>query len=97
MINSHEKFKNDTINTTSSESKIKSTRGLILDANGVVLADNKTVWRVFISPSDMNSEAEKKEVSSALSRILDINYDVIYEKCGYKKQREGSRIREEET
>ena len=86
QVVSYDKFKKDTAGSISSETGIKASRGLIVDANGVVLADNRTVERVFISPADMKSDAERRLVSENLSRILDVDYDVIYEKT-LKKNR----------
>ena len=77
QIVSYNKFKNDTSGAISSETGIKASRGLIVDANGVVLADNRTVERVFISPADMESEAERRLVADNLSRILDVDYDAL--------------------
>ncbi len=88
QIVSYDKFRNDTSGSISSETGIKASRGLIVDANGIVLADNKTVERVFISPADMESDAERQLVSDNLSRILDVDYDTIYEKTLKKKRKD---------
>ncbi|MBQ7700140.1 MAG: PASTA domain-containing protein [Clostridia bacterium] len=88
QIVSYDKFKNDTSGSISSETGIKASRGLIVDANGVVLADNRTVERVFISPADMKSDAERQLVAENLSRILEVDYDTVYEKTLKKKRKD---------
>ena len=88
QIVSYDQFKQDTSGSISSETGIKASRGLIVDANGGVLADNRTVERVFISPADMTSDAERQLVSENLSRILDVDYDTIYEKTLKKKRKD---------
>lgn len=88
QIVSYSKFKNDTSGAISSETGIKASRGLIVDANGVVLADNRTVERVFISPADMESDAERRLVADNLSRILDVDYETVYQKTLLKKRKD---------
>lgn len=88
QIVSYDKFKNDTSGSISSETGIKASRGLIVDSNGVVLADNRTVERVFISPADMKSDAERELVADNLSRILGVDYDTILEKTQKKKRKD---------
>ena len=88
QIVSYSKFKNDTSGAISSETGIKASRGLIVDANGVVLADNRTVERVFISPADMESDAERRLVADNLSRILDVDYETVYRKTLLKKRKD---------
>ncbi len=57
-----------------------SARGNIYDRNRVALATNYTTERVFISPYDMKSDAERELVAKGLSEILDVDYDTILEK-----------------
>ncbi len=88
QIVSYDRFKTDTSGSISSETGVKASRGRILDSNGIVLADNKTVERVFISPADMSGDAERQLVADNLSRILDVDYDTIYEKTLKKKRKD---------
>lgn len=88
QIVSYDRFKNETSGAISSETGIKASRGLIVDANGVVLADNRTVERVFISPADMENEAERRLVADNLSRILDVDYETVYQKTLLKKRKD---------
>ena len=92
QIVSYDQFKNDTSGSISSETGIKASRGLIDDTNGVVLADNRTVERAFISPADMKSDAERQLVADNLSRILNVDYDTVYEKA-LKKNRKDETIK----
>ncbi len=75
-------------------SKVTGDRGIIYDRNGIQLATNYSVYRVFISPYDMidrtNEEitpspipdSEMVElISSRLSEILDVEKEKIVEKC----------------
>ncbi len=58
-------------------------RGAILDANGGILAESKTVWRVYLSPVDIRSRSKEDAVdytaiiASGLSAILDVPYETI--------------------
>ena len=56
---------------------MSASRGRIYDRNGIVLADNNTVERVFISPADIDGNAERRLIAENLSRILDVDYDII--------------------
>ena len=66
---------------------IKAPRGLILASGGEVLADNKTVWRVWISPTDVrakNKETGKDYahlIASGLSEILGLDYETVFGKA----------------
>ncbi len=58
---------------------ITAKRGNIYDANMKTLAKSVTVWTVFISPAEMKTE-QRELVASGLSEILDVDYDMVYEK-----------------
>lgn len=72
------------------ERVISAKRGSIYDKNMNVLATNITVWRVFISPSDITESADDVKIATELSRILGLNYSDVYEKT-QKKSGAGSR------
>ena len=66
---------------------LKAKRGDILDANGNLLATNKTVFLIFISPDDIQ-DAKKKTgipyddmIAKKLSELLDVDYDTVYQKA----------------
>lgn len=58
-------------------------RGSILDANGSILAESKTVWRVYLSPVDILSRTKQdgvdyaKTIADGLSAILGVSCDTI--------------------
>ena len=64
-------------------SPLVAPRGTIYAADGTVLACDKTVWRVYISPVDIREEGERDGVDYAtliangLSPILGLDRDVI--------------------
>ncbi len=68
-------------------SSLAAERGEILDRNGNVLATNRTVWRIYISPVDIK-KAQKRDgkaydeaVSRGLADILSIPYESILKKA----------------
>ena len=60
---------------------IEADRGLILDRNGVVLADNLTTTSLVIIPNQIQ---DKKQVSEKLSSILKISYEDMYKHVSKK-------------
>ena len=55
---------------------IEANRGLILDRNGVVLADNLTTTSLVLIPNQIK---DKEEVTKQLSDILNVSYDDMKE------------------
>ena len=51
----YEKYQKEVISQMTTESVIPADRGDIYDTNGVLLATDVTVYRVFISPKDIQS------------------------------------------
>jgi len=51
---------------------IEASRGLILDRNGVVLADNLTTTSLVLIPNQIKN---KEEVTKSLAKILNVTYD----------------------
>ncbi len=60
---------------------IEANRGLILDRNGVVLADNLTTTSLVLIPNQIK---EKEKATEELAKILNISYDEM-QKHVYKK------------
>ncbi len=60
-------------------------RGLITDRNGVVLADNQTAYTVY---ARSNAVKDKGKTSLLLSKTLDIEENLVYEKLTKKKASE---------
>ena len=78
---------------------LSAKRGDILDANGNLLATNKTVWLIFISPDDIQ-EAKHDDgvpydemIAKKLSEVLDVDYDTVYSKAN-KANRQYEEIKE---
>ena len=88
QIVDYQKYQAQVIDNIQQESTIPAERGQIYDRNMVALATNVTTYRLFISPSDIQTlEAKSKEnihyselISEKLSEVLGIDYDEIYEK-----------------
>lgn len=68
-------------------SSLPAERGAIYDRNGNLLATNRTVWRIYISPTDIRKAKKKKNtpydeiIAHGLSEILDIPYETILNKA----------------
>ena len=60
---------------------IEANRGLILDRNGVILADNITTTSLILVPDQIKN---KEEVTNTLATILNVSYDEM-SKHVYKK------------
>ena len=66
---------------------LAAERGEILDRNGNLLATNRTVWRVYISPVDIGKAKKKHKkpydemIARGLAEILSVSYDSIFEKA----------------
>ena len=68
-------------NLWSRDLPIEANRGLILDRNGVVLADNLTTTSLVLIPNQIK---EKEKATEELSKILNVSYDEM-QKHVYKK------------
>ena len=54
---------------------VEASRGLILDRNGVVLADNLTTTSLVLIPNQIK---DKKDVAKKLADILKVEYKEMY-------------------
>lgn len=87
---SFEKYQKKVIEQMTTESPAAAGRGEIYDINGNLLAGNTTTYRVFLSPSGISSAQRSldgkatnsisEKIAGLLSPILDMEYDVIYQK-----------------
>ena len=73
---------------------LEASRGLILDRNGVVLADNITTTSLVLVPNQIKN---KEEVTKVLSEILNVTYDEmkshVYKKTSIERVHpEGRRL-----
>ncbi len=73
----HKKYQQSVADQVQRTSTVSAERGEILDRNGVVLATNISVWRVFISPIDIKDSSQAAFIARHLSEILDVDYDTI--------------------
>jgi penicillin-binding protein 2B len=91
-----DKYLSKVIDQMTTQSAVSAERGTIYDKNGNVLATNITTYRIFISPSSILSHQQKadnngehinyaEDISSGLSKILDVDYDTVYKQTTYTK------------
>ncbi len=93
-----QRYQNIVINQLTTESTVSAERGIIYDCNGNVLATNITTYRVFISPSgiqsaqrELNDEygenAKKLDqlIASGLAGILGEKYEDVLKQTTYTK------------
>ena len=72
-------------------SSLPAARGDITDRNGTVLAENKTVWRIYISPVDISKAMKKserrydEEIAAGLSSLLGTDYESLLTKARQSK------------
>ncbi len=103
-------YQNKVLDQLTTESTILSERGNIYDSNGVLLASNKTEYRIFIAPKTIHEEMEKAEksedpdavkrrdldvqISRGLSELLGLEYDKIFEMTTKIKSLDATVLRE---
>lgn len=63
---------------------LAAARGEILDANGTVLATNITVYRVFLSPRDITSDAQAELIADGLSALLEVDKAFVLERAALR-------------
>lgn len=61
---------------------LSAIRGEITDRNGVVLASSYTTYDVFVRPADME---KIDKVTEVLSKVLELDYDELYQKLKESK------------
>ncbi len=71
-------YQNKVINNIQRVTTLSADRGEIYDANMNKLATNYSVYRIFISPRDINTkDSSAEKISQGLSDILGVSYDSI--------------------
>ncbi|MBQ8254600.1 MAG: stage V sporulation protein D, partial [Clostridia bacterium] len=78
QIIDYDKYQNKVINNIQRYTTLKAERGEIYDKNMNKLASNYTVYRIFISPRDIDKNGNAELVSKGLSEILGVDYDKRY-------------------
>lgn len=86
MIVNSERYQSEASEQQLYDSLITAPRGDIYDKNMQVLARSTTAWTVYITPNGIykiddegDRELVKKTIAENLSRILELEYDKIYE------------------
>ena len=79
QIIDYEYYQNKVIGNVQRTTTLKAERGEIYDTDMNKLASNYTVYRVFISPRDIESEDQAKLIATGLAEILGVDYDKVME------------------
>ncbi len=86
MIINGEKYQNEASEQQLYDSLITAPRGDIYDCNMQTLATSATAWTVYITPNGIRTiddegdkELVRKTLAENLSRILEVDYDKVYE------------------
>ncbi len=100
-------YRNKVLDQLTTESTILSERGNIYDSNGVLLAANKTAYRIFIAPKTIHDEMKEAakdgdtarmdldaKISRGLSELLGIDYETIFAMTGKTKSLDATVHRE---
>ncbi len=88
QIISYDGYKEKVYDNVTRETPVKASRGTIYDRYGVVLAQDKTVERVYLSPMDIKNEDERVLVAKRLSEILNVGYLTVYQRAGQSKRKD---------
>lgn len=74
-------LKQEAIEQQTRDSIVSSERGTIYDRNYKVLAQSASTNMVCVVPVNIESDEEAHRVASALSEILEVEYDKVYSLC----------------
>lgn len=77
QIINYDYYQNKVLNNVQRMTPLSATRGEIYDANMNKLASNYTVYRIFISPRDIENDEQAELISKGLSDILGVDHDKI--------------------
>lgn len=70
----------DAVGQQLSDTTISAKRGTIYDSKGKVLAESASVWQVVMAPAYFKEDEQRVYAATELSKILDLDYDDLYEK-----------------
>ena len=62
---SYDDYQNKVLGQITTTSSLRASRGNIYDRSGNLLAENKTLWRVFLTPVDIRESSEADGVDYA--------------------------------
>ncbi len=77
QILSYDYYESIVLSNISSKTTVTAARGIICDRNGIQLASNYTVYRIFISPRNIENEDQKELICNGLAEILGVSYDDV--------------------
>ena len=77
QIIDYDYYQNKVLNNVQRMTTLSATRGEIYDAGMNKLASNYTVYRIFISPRDIENDEQAELISKGLSDILGVDRDRI--------------------
>ncbi len=80
-----EQYKQQAEKNQLQDTEIAAERGMIYDANGTVLAQSASVWKVYIVPSQIKDESFKLDLCRKLSEITGVAVEDIQEKANKSK------------
>lgn len=80
-----EQYKQQAEKNQLQDTEIAAERGIIYDANGTVLAQSASVWKIYIKPSEIEDEGFKLDLCRKLSEITGIPAEEIKEKADKTK------------
>ena len=63
-----------------SDTEISADRGIIYDCNYNVLAESASAWLVYVNPSKIKDDSQRKLISTTLAKILKLDEARVYEK-----------------
>ncbi|MBR6941172.1 MAG: hypothetical protein IKH65_10220, partial [Clostridia bacterium] len=72
-------YKNKATSSQWSDEVIPAVRGTIYDANGSILAESATTWKLYLIPEKFENENFRKAVCSDVARTLDLDYNELLE------------------
>ena len=88
QVLSYDKYESKVLGNVLSNTTVSANRGDIYDSEGRALATNYTVYRVFISPHDIETEEQKEKICSGLSEILGVEKEKIREEAEKTRYRD---------
>ena len=88
QIIDYKEYQRKTIEQYTYDTVVTAKRGIIYDRNMEALAISSTVERVFISPAEIETDEDARLIAANLSKILDVEYDFIYERTQKKNRRD---------
>ena len=83
-------YQEKVLNQITVGSSLPADRGIIYDRNGNVLAENKTVWRIYLSPVDISKKSRRSgkdyaaTIADGMAELLGVDRDAVYEKATKK-------------